>query len=81
MIAALPWIGAGVILLVVAVMLGRPLLSLGRLALRSVAAFALLYLIQPLGLGLGANGVNALVLAVLGAPGLGLLLLLPWALG
>ncbi len=81
MTAALPWIGAVVILLVALLMLGRPLLSLGRLALRSTVAFALLYLIQPLGLGLGANGANALVLAVLGAPGLGLLLILPWALG
>lgn len=53
------------------------------LALRTVAGALFLILFGPLGswlgLSLGVNLFNALVLGVLGAPGFGLLLMLRWA--
>ena len=59
-----------------------------RLALRSGAGLALLAALalfaqvgQLLGISLGVNLVNALVLGLLGAPGFALLCLLHWALG
>lgn len=81
MTVALPWVGAGVIVAIALVVLGRWLGAVAKLCLRTCGGFLLLTLIQPLGLGVGANGVTALVLGVLGAPGFGLLLLLPWVLG
>lgn len=62
------------------VLLRRPLAALLRLGVRWVGGLAALALLQPLGLSLGVNPVNALVLGVLGAPGFGLLLLLQWTL-
>lgn len=62
------------------VLLRRPLATLLRLGVRWVGGLAALALLQPLGLSLGVNPVNALVLGVLGAPGFGLLLLLQWTL-
>ena len=42
-------------------------------------ALALLNLVQPLtGISLGVNLLNALVIGILGVPGLGLLLLVQW---
>ena len=53
-----------------------------RLAGRTAAGLAALVLFSPvgswLGISLGANPVNALVLGVLGAPGFGLLLMMDW---
>ena len=77
------WIGLALLLAATAlVALRRPLLSLLRLLLRSSAALAVLSLLAPaaraLGIALGVNPFNALVLGVLGAPGLGLLLMLLW---
>ena len=64
--------------------LRRPLQWLAGLAVRTGAGLAVLWLLSGagslLGLRLGVNLVNALVLGVLGAPGFGLLLLLNWAL-
>ena len=55
-----------------------------RLAVRSSVGLAVLALfsqVSPLiGVSLGVNPINALVLGVLGAPGFGLLLMLQWAL-
>lgn len=55
-----------------------------RLALRSSAGLAVLILFsqtgQLLGVKLGVNLLNALVLGALGIPGFGLLLMLQWAL-
>lgn len=46
-----------------------------------LAVLALFSQVSPLiGVSLGVNPVNALVLGVLGAPGFGLLLMLQWAL-
>ena len=79
--AALGWGLAGFVLLL---LLFRPLLHLVRYLLRSslwLAALALFRELRgPLGLALGVNPWNALVLGLLGVPGLGLLLLLQWAL-
>ena len=58
----------------------RPLGRLLRLAVRSSVGLAALALLNQIGLGLGVNLVNALILGVLGVPGLGLLLMLQWVL-
>jgi inhibitor of the pro-sigma K processing machinery len=59
-----------------------PIRLVGRVALNSLLGFAVLWLLQltaPVtGFSLGVNGGNAAVIAVLGTPGLGLLLLLQW---
>lgn len=62
------------------VLLRRPLAALLRLGVRWAGWLAALAVLQPLGLSLGVNPINALVLGVLGAPGLGLLLLVQWTL-
>lgn len=66
------------------VILYRPLRWLWRLALRSAAGLAALAVFHPvgslLGVILGVNWVNALVLGILGVPGFGLLLMLQWML-
>ena len=56
------------------------LAALLRLAVRSSVGLAALALLNQIGLGLGVNLVNALILGVLGVPGLGLLLMLQWVL-
>ena len=65
------------------VVLHRPLAALFRLLLRSSLGFAALALfarLEPfLGISLGVNPLNALVLGLLGVPGFGLLLMLQWA--
>lgn len=76
------WWAAGGLALVL--ILGRrPLAALGRLAVRSGLGLVFLWLFQGLGtlLGvtLGVNLLNGLVLGALGLPGLGLLLLAQWA--
>ena len=81
---ALPWIVGGRMLILLLAALRRPLQWLAGLAVRTGAGLAVLWLLSGagslLGLRLGVNLVNALVLGVLGAPGFGLLLLLNWAL-
>ena len=53
----------------------------GALALLLLAALALFSSVgHYIGVNLGVNLVNALVLGVLGVPGFGLLLMLQWAL-
>ena len=75
---------AGLLLLAGLTLLRRPLGQLLRLAVRSSVGLAVLALfsqVGPLiGVSLGVNPVNALVLGILGAPGFGLLLMLQWAL-
>lgn len=62
----------------------RPLRASARLMGRAGAGLLALAALAPagefLGFSLGVNLLNALVLAVLGAPGFGLLLLLHWVL-
>lgn len=82
--ASTPWLALGLLLLAGLALLRRPLGQLLRLAVRSSVGLAVLALfsqVSPLiGVSLGVNPINALVLGVLGAPGFGLLLMLQWAL-
>lgn len=68
--------------LMLAVLLRGPLSRLLAVAFRTVLGGGLLALLTPfhalLGLHLGVNLYNALVIGVLGMPGFGLLLLLNW---
>ena len=80
----LPWLLGGLVLAVALAALQKPLRSLARLLARTGAGLAILWLLSKvgglIGVTLGVNLFNALVLGVLGAPGFGLLLMLPWAL-
>ncbi len=80
----MPWVaGAGLALLLLLIF-RRQVLPLLRLLGRTAAGLAGLLafsLVGPsLGLSLGVNLLNALVLGLLGLPGFGLLLLLNWTL-
>ena len=81
---ALPWIVGGLMLALALAAMRRPLGVLARLGLRTGAGLGVLWVLSltggALGLRLGVNLVNALVLGVLGAPGLGLLVAMDWAL-
>ena len=74
------WGVAVMVALAALLLLRRPLGQLLRLAVRSSVGLAALALLNQIGLGLGVNLVNALILGVLGVPGLGLLLMLQWVL-
>lgn len=75
------WWAAGGLVLVLA-LFRRPLGALCRLAVRSGIGLVFLWLFQGLGallgVSLGVNLLNGLVLGALGLPGLGLLLLTQW---
>lgn len=79
------WGGAAIAALLVLVLLRRPLSALGRLVLRSGAGMVFLWLFQGigplLGIQLGVNLLNGVVLGILGVPGLALLMLVRWAAG
>ena len=75
-----PWGALALLLLAALALFHRPLGCLLRLAVRSSVGLAALALLNQIGLGLGVNLVNALILGVLGVPGLGLLLMLQWVL-
>ena len=72
--------GAAVLVLV---LFRRPLGALGRLAVRSGVGLVFLWLFQGvgalLGVQLGVNLLNGLVLGALGLPGFALLLMAQWA--
>lgn len=78
------WGGAAAAAVLALVLLRRPLGALGRLAVRSGVGMLLLWLLQGvgglLGVRLGVNLFNGLVLGLLGVPGFGLLLMLDWVL-
>ncbi|WP_294550822.1 pro-sigmaK processing inhibitor BofA family protein [uncultured Pseudoflavonifractor sp.] len=80
----LPWLLGGLVLVMALAALQKPLRSLMRLLARTGAGLAVLWLMSKvgglIGVTLGVNLFNALVLGVLGAPGFGLLLMLTWAL-
>ena len=84
MTAPVPWIAGGVTALILLVLLRRPLGRLLRLGGRSAAALTALTLLRqvtPLAAILpGANLANAVVMGVLGLPGLGLLMMMQWVL-
>ena len=79
-----PWGALALLLLAALALFHRPLGRLLRLAVRYSVGLAALALFSQvghlIGVDLGVNLVNALVLGVLGAPGFGLLLMLQWAL-
>ncbi len=81
---SIPWLAVALLALSVLALLHRPLGRLIRLAARSAVGLAVLALFGPvgqlIGVSLGVNLVNALVLGVLGVPGFGLLLMLQWVL-
>ena len=78
------WCMAGLTLCLALLVLRRSLARLLRLTLRTGAGLAVLAAFSQvgglLGVHLGVNLVNALVLGALGVPGFGLLLMLQWAL-
>jgi len=78
-----PWAAAGGALLLALALCRRPLAALGRLAVRSGLGMVFLWLFRGLGgllgVSLGVNLLNGLVLGALGAPGFALLLLAQWA--
>ena len=78
------WIAAGAAVMVLT-LCRRPLGALCRLIARSGVGLAFLWLFRGvgglLGIHLGVNLFNALVLGVLGLPGFALLLMAQWALG
>ena len=80
----LAWCLAGLVLCAALVLLRRPVARLLQLALRSSVGLAVLALFSQVGgfvgIKLGVNLVNALILGALGAPGFGLLLMLQWVL-
>ena len=79
-----PLAGAGLLAVGVLALLGRPLKHLLRLCLRTGVGLAALAAFSPvgglIGVSLGVNLANALVMGLLGVPGFGLLLMLHWAL-
>ena len=78
------WCLSGLLLCAALLLLRRPAAQLIRLAVRSSVGLAALALLSPaaqlIGVNLGVNLINALVLGVLGVPGFGLLLMLQWVL-
>ena len=82
MLQIAPWVAGGLIVALILVLLHRPLKGLvrllGRTGIGLGALYVLSYLGSFIGVALGVNLTNALVLGVLGVPGLGLLLLLHW---
>lgn len=75
------WAAAGLAVLTL-VLARRPLSALGRLAARSGMGMVFLWLFQGLGslmgVHLGINLLNSLVLGALGIPGFALLLMTQW---
>jgi len=75
------WAAAGAAVLVLA-LFRRPLGALCRLAVRSGLGLVFLWLFQELGgmlgIHLGINLLNCLILGALGLPGFGLLILSQW---
>lgn len=80
----LPWLSGGLMLVIALALLRRPLRGLARLLGRTGLWLAVLFGISHvggfIGVSLGVNLANALLLGILGVPGLGLLLLVHWAL-
>ena len=81
----LPWLLLGLVAVGALLMLRQPIRYAGRLCLRTVVSLGALAAFHPLGAALGCalgiNLANALVMALPGVPGFGLLLMLNWALG
>ena len=80
----LAWCAAGLVLCAALLLLRRPAARLLRLILRSGLGLAVLALFSQagrlIGVTLGVNPWNSLVLGTLGAPGFGLLLMVQYLL-
>ena len=80
---AVLWGGALAVLVLAAFLFRRPLSALLGLLLRSGVGLVFLWLFQGvgglLGVRLGVNLLNGLVLGLLGTPGFALLLMAQWA--
>lgn len=76
------WLGVALVAGMLLILFRRPLRLVGRLAVRWGVGMVVLWGIQgigpSLGVYLGFNALNGLVLGVLGVPGFGLLLLTQW---
>lgn len=81
---AVLWAAAAGLAVALLLVLHRPLKVLRRILLRSGVGLCALWAFNQvgglIGIRVGVNLVSALVLGVLGAPGLGLLLMTQWAL-
>lgn len=79
-----PWLLGSLAAVAALALFWRPLAALARLTGRTGAGLAFLAIFAPvgelLGVSLGVNLLNALVLGTLGIPGFGLLMLLCWVL-
>ncbi len=75
------FLGGVTLLLFLLILLRRVLGLLLRFILRTGAGLAALFACSKLGLALGVNLVNAMVIGVLGIPGLGLLFVMQRMLG
>lgn len=84
MAAWVSWAAGGVLVLAALILLRRPLRGLLRLLGRTAVGLAGLFAFSQvgglIGVTLGVNLLNALVVALLGVPGFGLLLMVNWAL-
>ncbi len=78
------WAAGAAFIVVMLILLRKPLALVWRLLLRSGAGLCALWLLDQagalIGVRLGVNLLGALVLGVLGVPGLGLLLMAQWLL-
>ena len=78
------WALLALVLCALLLLFHRPAARLLRLVLRSCVGMAVLALFSRIGhligVTLGVNPINALVLGLLGVPGFGLLLMLQWLL-
>lgn len=78
------WVLLAVIVLAALILLHRPLRALLRLLGRMMAGLVGLFAFSQvgglIGVTLGVNLINALVVALLGMPGFGLLLMVNWVL-
>lgn len=84
LVRTMPWLLGALVAVMALAALRRPLKWAGKVLLRSCVSLGILAALGKaggiLGLGLGVNLFNALVMGVLGLPGFGLLLLMNWAL-
>lgn len=80
----LPWILTALVVVAALILLRRPLGALAALAARTALGLGALFMFSQvgglIGVTLGVNLWNALVLGLLGIPGFGLLLMLSWTL-
>lgn len=84
LLQTLPWVLVGLVAVAALAALRAPLKYLLKLGARTLCSLAALAVLSPagslIGVSLGVNLCNALVVGLLGIPGFGLLLMLNWAL-